>query len=34
VNEDPTAIPVRLSKVQMSVIWPGLNFIALTWLTK
>jgi len=34
VDTDPTAINLRLSKVQMSVIWPGLNFIVLAFLTR
>lgn len=31
MNEDQTAVPIRLSKTQMSVIWPGLNFMVLAW---
>jgi hypothetical protein len=31
VITDQTAIPIRLSKAEMSVIWPGLNFMVLAW---
>jgi hypothetical protein len=31
---DQTAVPIRLSKTQMSVIFPGLNFMVLAWLTR
>jgi hypothetical protein len=34
MDTDPTAVNMRLSKTQMSVIWPGLNFIVLALLTR
>ena len=34
MDTDPTAVDLRISKTQMSVIWPGLNFIVLAFLTR
>ena len=34
MDPDPTAVKMRLSKTQMSVIWPGVNFIVLALLTR
>jgi hypothetical protein len=34
MDTDPTAVKMRLSKTQMSVIWPGLNFLVLALLTR
>jgi hypothetical protein len=34
MDTDPTAVKMRLSKTQTSVIWPGLNFIVLAFLSR
>lgn len=34
VGADPAAVEVRLTKEQVSVIWPGLNYIICQWLTQ
>ncbi len=34
MDPDPTAVKMRLSKTQMSVIWPGLNFLVLALLSR
>jgi hypothetical protein len=31
---DPTAIKLRLTKDQTSIIWPGLHYIICQWLTR
>ncbi len=31
---DPTAVKIRLSKTQMSIIWPGLNFLVIALLSR
>jgi len=34
MDPDPTAVKMRLSKTQMSVIWPGLHFLVLALLSR
>ncbi len=34
MDTDPAAVKMRLSKTQMSVIWPGLNFLVLALLSR